>query len=902
VSPRPRASLDGRWRFWPELDGSLTADPRADRFVDADARSDALGGPRAVEVPGAWQAQFDDLRLWSGTAWYERDVVVPESWRGRAVRIAFGAIDYFCVVWVNGRAAGSHEGGYLPFDLDVTELVRFGHASTITVRVHDPGPGALLAPFPFAEIPHGKQSWYGPLGGIWQSAHLEASSPVFVRRAHVYGDARSGRARVRVQLGAPASGGERLVYRVGSPSGTDVFEAWGAPLEPDATGDDVEVPVGEPELWDIDAPRLYSLEARITNPDAGTDDAWSDTFGFRRVATRDGLIEVNDRPVYLRGALDQDYYLGTICTPPSTEVLRDQMLRAKEAGLNLLRCHVKIPDPRYLYWADHLGLLLWCELPNHWKLTDASKERARATFEGMVARDFNHPSIVIWTIMNESWGIDLTDAQQRAWLKETVAWAKELDPTRLVVDNSACQPNFHLRSDINDFHLYRAIPDQHQEWSQWTASWMAEPHRTYSPYGDATPWRGEPMVLSELGNWGLPHPGALVDDDGREPWWFDTGDEEAGDLVEGIQEQLHEGIVRPRGVGERWRAWGLEEVFGSWLGFVRESQEHQFEALCFQLADLRLREPLAGYVITQLTDCHWECNGLLDMRRRPKACHRRLREANAPLVVMLQPGGRRHRSGEDVAVEVLVSNSSDESFDDATLRWRVASLGLEGGSRAAVAPRAVGHRLAVVGFTAPPLERPARARVEVVLRDRFGNPLNRATVDVMLFPDEPAPRDPAVRVARRWDDDVAAHVARGGRAAIVATDPGALPRDATLEVVEREGTRWKGDWAQGLTWLRPRLCDGLPVLPRIDLAWAGLTPPRVVRGYAPSQRDDVLAGMFLGWLHSTVAIAGAFRHRDGAAVVTTLPVLGGDDPLAEWMLGRITIVAGAPQLAPATVL
>jgi len=153
---RSSLGLDGTWEFWPEKARRLTGEPLRPRFVSARERTAALGEPRRIEVPGVWQAQFEDLRMFSGIAWYERRLVVPASWRERALRLRFGAVDYFCTVWINGREAGRHEGGYLPFDLDVGRLVAYGEASIVTLCVLDVGPGDN-APIPFDEIPHGKQ-------------------------------------------------------------------------------------------------------------------------------------------------------------------------------------------------------------------------------------------------------------------------------------------------------------------------------------------------------------------------------------------------------------------------------------------------------------------------------------------------------------------------------------------------------------------------------------------------------------------------------------------------------------------------------------------------------------------------------------------------------------------------
>ncbi|MDQ3766755.1 MAG: glycoside hydrolase family 2, partial [Actinomycetota bacterium] len=540
---RERIGLDGTWRFWPDLNEAI-GDPS---FVSAEKRTSILGAPRAIAVPGAWQAQFDDLRLWAGTAWYERSFDVPTRWGGRLVRLCFGAVDYFCSVWINGRLAGEHEGGYLPFSFDVGDALIVGALNQVTVKVLDVGPdGPAASPFPFDEVPHGKQSWYGPIGGLWQSVHLEASAHDFIERIAVHGDPVSGSARVQTFLGERSFDG-RVTCSLISPDGHDTYHA-AAPVHPDGNSFDIEVPGAR--MWDVDSPNLYNVSVQL-HDERGPVDAAADTFGFRSIAAEDGAIMLNGRPLYLLGALDQDYYLGSVYTPPSDSMLRKQILEAKELGLNLLRCHIKVPDPRYLYWADRLGLLVWTELPNWNTLTEEAKRRGRETFAGLIERDFNHPSIIIWTVINEGWGVDLPAEQEhREWTAETYRWAKALDPTRLVVDNSACPPNFHIESDINDYHLYKAMPDHQGEWVAWTSAWAASPASTYSLNGDAVRRGDEPLVLSEFGNWGLPDIANLIDERGEYPWWFDTGREHSG------------GIVEPRGVEHRWQEWGMDEVFG----------------------------------------------------------------------------------------------------------------------------------------------------------------------------------------------------------------------------------------------------------------------------------------------------------------------------------------------------
>jgi Glycosyl hydrolases family 2, TIM barrel domain/Glycosyl hydrolases family 2, sugar binding domain/Glycosyl hydrolases family 2 len=903
---RARASLDGTWLFWPDLAAALSGTPGETRFVPRRARDARLGPARPIMVPGSWQAQFEDLRQWSGVAFYERAFGVPIGWAGLVIRACFGAVDYHCTVWVNEQAAGGHEGGYLPFDVDVSDLVRPGERNTMTLRVIDPGPiESVVGGFHFPEIPHGKQSWYGPLGGPWQSAFLEAGGIPWVRRAAVSPDPATGRVAVQTDLGAPAAGGETITHRVVSPSGGDVLSTT-EDLEGGCTRTHATIAVPSPQLWDVEAPRLYSLDVTVSDAHGRSVDAWSDTFGFRTIETRAGQLLLNGRPFYLRGALDQDYYLGTIGTPPSDDVLRDNILRAKELGLNALRCHIKVPDPRYLYWADRLGMIVWAELPNWGVLTEGSKRRARATMEGSIRRDSNHPCIAIWTIVNESWGVDLVgDPDHRRWLREMYDWVKGLDPTRLVVDNSACPPNFHLATDVNDIHFYRALPDHYDEWTGLTRAWAAEPGSSFSPHGDAARAGDEPQIVSEFGNWGLPDVRRLKDPAGGDPWWFDTGGDrmEADVLVEGVPGRVAEGIVVPRGVESRFADWGLDAVFGSWDDFVRASQQHQFDGLKLEVEDIRRHPTIAGYVVTELSDCHWECNGLLDMSRRPKACHHKFASINAADVVVPLPRRRRHRTSDEAVVAVIVSHYSEEPLDRLTVSWSSPELGVSGEMHAGAPARGAVIDVGEIVFEVPAVARAERAHLRLVLVNRFGAAVARNEVELLIYPAEQAPPPAGVVIAPGWDERIARHVRAGGRAVVVATRPDALADDVRLTLRARRGTAWDGDWAQGMGWLRPQLTAGTPLRPRVDMSWIGLTPEIVVEGYVARNNADMLAGLYVGWVRAPVATIGAFRHGAGAGIVCTLPLLDRrDDPLAAALLGRLAELVADPAFSPATEL
>jgi len=907
---RERIGLDGRWRFWPDLNEEID-DPS---YASTDRRNSILGAPRDIAVPGAWQGQFDDLRQWAGTAWYERSFEVPSHWDGRLVRICFGAVDYFCTVWINGSFSGEHEGGYLPFSFDVSDALVAGEPNLVTVKVLDVAAhGPASSPFPFDEIPHGKQSWYGPIGGLWQSVHLEASAHDLIEHIAVHGHPASGIAHVRTTLRQTNPGG-RLSCSIISPDGHDTYHA-SAPVRPGTNTFDIDIPGAQ--LWDVDSPHLYRARVQL-HDDSGMADAASDTFGFRSIAAEDGALLLNGRPLYLLGALDQDYYLGPIYTPPSDHLLREQVGKAKELGLNLLRCHIKVPDPRYLYWADRLGLLIWTELPNWNTLTDEAKRRGRETLAGLIERDFNHPSIIIWTVINEGWGVDIpNDPEHRRWTGDTYNWVKTLDSTRLVVDNSACPPNFHVESDINDYHLYKAMPDHHAEWEAWTSAWAVHPESTYSQHGDAVRRGGEPMLLSEFGNWGLPDHANLVDERGEHPWWFDTGRERSG------------GIVEPRGVEDRWLEWGMDEVFGSYREFIAHSQDAQFEGMKFEIEDMRRHQAIVGYVITEFTDLHWECNGLLDMARRPKSYHHRFKEINdLDVSFALCSPVHRLRSGERFDAGVVVSHYSHSDLDGCRVRWTVPYFGLGGALDGPPSlPAGSVAELGSVAFSAPAVGAATRAHLHLWLEDRWGRTVNHNSHELLLWPERPEPGsallwardalgqaleeigwavedDPqagTIAVTRSWDDELDRWVRAGGRALLLADGEDALSPGLALRVRRRAGSIWEGDWAQGMGWLRPALTEGLPLRPRIDFSFSGLTPEEVVLGYAPADNRDVLAGYYAGWVRSTVATIGAFSHGSGAGVICTLPLAqaSGSDPLATELIGRLIHIIGAPDFAPA---
>ncbi len=412
-----------------------------------------------------------------------------------------------------------------------------------------------------------------------------------------------------------------------------------------------------PQLWSPDSPSLYTVMTTLIIDGRAVHSA-AKHCGFRTVEARAGRITLNGEPIYLRGMLDQAYYPETIYTPPSLELLEAQARTAKALGFNCLRTHIKVEDPRYYDVADRLGLLIWTEIPNCALLTDASIERSRQTIRGIVARDGHHPSIIAWTLINENWGTDLTrNPAHRRWLADFYHEVKALDPTRLVVDNSACCDNAHVAGDLEDFHHYRVIPDHARQWDEWVAGFAGRPG--WSWYSDFAHERraDSPLLVSEFGNWGLPDP-AAIREGGKEPWWFETGFDWGS------------GIVYPHGVEQRFEACGLADLFPSYAEFARHSQAHMARSLHYEISSMRLHDAIAGYVVTEFTDVHWECNGLLTMQRQPKhLLDPLLKDVNQDRVVLLRPAQWSGRPGQ--ALEILVQTVGIAGRDTrGMIRWQ----------------------------------------------------------------------------------------------------------------------------------------------------------------------------------------------------------------------------------------
>lgn len=899
---RHRLLLDGAWDFQFDPEESLSPE--------------RITSWRVADVPMPWQAAFEDLRGVLGTAWYCRTFEVPADWAGHAVILHFGAVAYYAEIWLNGNRVGEHEGSYLPFEFEVSRWLAMDAPNQLLVRVVAPSDDPQQYPqFCFSEIPHGKQSWYGPFGGIWQPVWLERRAYVHTKAVRLFPDLNTGIVQVIAELASSAPDGCLAELEIVAPDGKVVATSV-VPVS--AGGDRINrsLLVTHPQPWSPEHPHLYSIRILLVCSGEHLDTV-TESFGFRRIERRKGRLFLNGEPLYLRGALDQDYYPDTICTPPSVEFLEEQFRRAKALGLNCVRCHMKVADPRYLEAADRVGMLVWADLPNVGRFTDAAAQRLHETLQGMVDRDGNHPSIIIWTIINENWGTDLVfDGEHRAWLKETYGWLSRLDTTRLVIDNSPCWPNYHLQTDVNDFHIYRAMPDHRDQWDEAITAFGRSPDWAFCPE-DKTLSGDEPRIVSEFGNWGLFDTDYHLDNNGREPWWFETG----GDWGDGA------GYIH--GVKDRFRAWHLDRVFGSWQAFVEATQWQQFDALKYEIESMRRQPEIAGYVITELTDVHWESNGLLDMRRCPKVFADKLAPLNADTVIIPVMDRTAYWSGEPVWLDVYVAHGAGPVLADSFVEWTLTASGPAG--RISVPAMQAGQvqRLEVINLHLPDVQSPERRRLNVILRSASGEVIsaNYMTMDILpsrgggspqgitLSTSDPllweylaalgyrltADRQAAeMVVARVLDAELTSFVRRGGQLLLLADSRGGIqPCLPGLHVIEpcfpfarleaRQDTLWQGDWISTFAWLRRQgPFANLPGGPLLERSFERVIPEFVLAGLRPQDFEArVHAGLVVGWVHKPAAVIAERRYGRGQAVISTFRLIDdppGADPIAAALL------------------
>lgn len=571
--------------------------------------------------------------------WYRRTVTIPqnEHWVNRWVILTVGAADFFTEAWCNGKRLGEHEGGFTPFEFDLTDQLETlpdgRRCATIVLRVEDPMENR--------EQPVGKQwGWYSSASGIWQTVFLEPRAAAAIERFEITTDIAAQEARFVIFT----NGGTETEVHVTSPRGVEQKQVFPV-VQGISRG---AIALGPVVLWDPNDSQLYRV--RFALRDGTTSDGVHSYFGMRSLSAEPvedceapSALVFNGQPIYLRGALYQSYHSEGIYTAGDVQVLRDDILAAKRAGFDLLRVHIKVDDPLLLHAADTLGILLMADFPNFGEGGDTAigRRRFEAMMRAAIARDFNHPSIIAWCLFNETWGfggqaefVKLVnpsppsagaDAMTRAaggkyanessygWVQEMWHLAKALDPTRLVEDMSVVAWDHlayygHGETDVNSWHFYS------DSYEKARAHIQEVVEKTYAGstfnYVPGFQQAAQPLINSEYGG-----VGALDGD-------IDT-------------------------------SWSFK----------------------FLTNELRLHGKLSAYIYTELHDVEWERNGLLNYDRTPKSFAYDPAMINQGDVLPIDaPPIQRRSAGEEVTIDVFASHFSRQPRESVLLQWSFSGI------------------------------------------------------------------------------------------------------------------------------------------------------------------------------------------------------------------------------------
>jgi len=814
-----------------------------------------------VQVPGSWHLYSDDLLDYQGIGWYKKNFTIDEKIESKRYILNFDAVDYLCELYINKKLVGKHEGGYTPFWFDVTDFVREGD-NEILLRVNDPATNEEgTEGISYWHVPHGKQSWYVQTSGIWQSVELLIKEKVFIESVHIT-PKNSGEFTLNLTLNHNLNLNlkENLTIKIISPNEQTVFEKT---FEIDSKKLSVEDKIDNPILWDIGKPNLYKVVAQLGN------DIYEDKFGFREFSKKDGKFLLNGRPFYMISVLDQNFYPETIYKSPSKDYIRDEMQKAVKLGINTMRCHIKIPEKEYLEVADELGLLVWYEIPN-WDVFDESvKERSRYTFNQILKRDWNHPSLVVISLINESWGIDLSKEDQREWLLNEFDYAKEKAIGRLIVDNSACWGNFHLKTDINDYHIYWAMPENQNKFAEQVKEINTRPKWLFSEHRDSKETGDEVLMISEFGNWGLPKlPEEL-------PFWFD-------------RVFYDEWITLPAGVEDRFANYKYDRIFENYDELAEESQIAQTRALKYEIEEIRLADAIQGYCVTEFTDINWEVNGLLDMWRNFKLNKNMLQMIQHQDVIIPRADKYNYYAGEEITIKTFLSYYSGNELSNLSLNWKAENFSNGEVNIDKKINLADVKEIAEIKFSVNELKEPKQVRVDLELMSD-GKTIAKNYVDVFVYPMIEENKAEDLLITNKIDSDILEKVKSGETVLCIADSTDSLPESFPYKIISRESDWLDGNWASALNWYDP----DHPLFQNINFGKSfgfeayEILPQYVISEIPQEQFDSVPAGIFIAWVYLNSGYIIEMNYGKGKILLTTFDLSNQNDPYVKTLRNNL---------------
>lgn len=581
--PRPQfvrknwTNLNGNWKF---------------RFDDDDLGEQEkwyLGfeSEQTILVPFTYETKMsgiaDETR--HDHIWYERSFEVDgEKMKGHRYLLHFEGSDYLTRVWVNGRYAGCHQGGYERFSFDVSALVKNG-GNQVVVKVEDSFD---------AQQPRGKQKWlsenfgcwYIQTTGIWKTVWSEYVPVIRLDSVKMTPNPENGTLDVIYEVDAAEKDlGQDLTIEACIRFGDVVINQSVVSILRRKTPVSLNVFLNSSagmewgiRKWSPENPDLYDIEFKVRKNGVVLDEVFS-YFAMREIRIDGPNILLNGEPLYQRLILDQGYWKDSHLTPPSEEALIEDLDKILMLGYNGVRKHQKIEDERFLYWCDVKGILVWSEMAAAYEFSDAAVEQFTKEWLEIVRQNYNHPCIIVWTPFNESWGVGniRTKKTEQSFTEAIYYLTKSIDPKRPVVVNDGWE---HTVSDILTLHDYEETGEVFgQRYGVWKNEILHSEkahNRTKMAFAKGFQYQGQPVMISEFG-------GIAFDNE-------DSG-------------------------------WGYGKKVGSGEEFLK-----RFDSITTAVKKLPY---VCGYCYTQVSDVQQEINGLMDAERNFKVDPEKIREINA---------------------------------------------------------------------------------------------------------------------------------------------------------------------------------------------------------------------------------------------------------------------------------
>ena len=907
--------LEGQWYFQP--------DPK-----DV-GESEGWANPgrvreRTIPVPTSWQVVFEDLRRYVGTAWYEREFSIPADVRGRRVAIQFMGVDWGAKFFVNGKPAGQHEGAFEPFAVDITDLVNYGEKNTLTIKVWDFADTSLL--------PYDSESAFLRMSGIWRGAWIEVTGKTYVSDIFVKPDIDNQSAEVELEVAAPPARDYRYLQlrtTAVAPDGKEVFST----VQPLAIAPATSITtvratailkIENPVLWDLDHPELYKMTATVLDGAKALDKASTD-FGMRKISTWGSQILLNNKPIYLSGALDfvdypdRNIYLNPY-HPWTEEEMKSELLRWKAMGFNFIR-KFGIEDERYIKLCDRLGVLIMDEPTYFNAYNPETMRRWEKMYRALILRDRNHPSVIIWDMFNEGGGFGGDPSNLRKYYEMT----KSLDPTRPIIDNSGGlihissnnPPGNHPITDIEDIHYYYGCGP---EWYPHSRDYLASIEA-----------RDKPVLLTEL--LALTYPPDIqrwqARFGGKTPWWFNLPSlpgEPPGPLSSNTYEQT-------------WNAWKLDRVFGNFANFARENEWRAFDIFKYEIEQMRKNPNIVGFTYTQMNQQPGQ--GPVGILGDYGFGDERVFQSLMPMVnnqdiVFVDWKRVNYWTTEFFSADVVFSHYGPP-VKDAVLKYTLEGFGIGGQIDGVTLAEPGVKTIGTIRFRVPDVNESCKLKLHIVL-EQDGRTVARNFMNVSVFPvawmkDGISPvglyfpyratvgddlivavsrlgmagigagggMDPKVNplmLTTVFDDTIKNYATNGGTVLLLVRDPLATGKATGLIIGENVYYVGNGGWPVFVDRSFP-LFKRIPFQNLLDWQFYRIYSRNAIGGFKPENKPDILAAGYGPWFFDTeismgpqtvrgqlAATIAQFKLGEGRIVITTMPLIEAipADPVATIVL------------------